>query len=202
MLTISRDGTKLEDVPLHTLKTKKEMHNLFLEKGFVPKPKDEIERERKMKLEGEEAKVDRRRGTTRKRLREAADPSDTAAGKIKVKETMEKIRLQREKIKANAGGLLLDLAADKNAGDGSKAGGGAAGGAGGAAGVASRKARRSERRQRLEDERRFLGKSSPSGAKMMQLYVVLALAMLAVATYTGLRQHNKNKRRRRVVAGT
>ena len=60
VMTIFDEGKEKEKVMLSNLRTKKEMHDLMLEKGFVRKSPEAIakqDEERKMKEEGEAKKV-------------------------------------------------------------------------------------------------------------------------------------------------
>lgn len=173
VLTISKDGVKQEEIVLHTLKTKEDMHALFKEKGFVQKADgtktNDVAAERKT----EEKKV----GTGFK------NPAITTKRGGGLGSEGKRPDPRRKKLRAKEGGLLMkNLPPPPPPPPGTT--------------KAPLAERRKERKQRLEDERRYLGQSAPSGSKLMSMYAFVAIAVLLIASWTGLK-----RRRRRRAAG-
>lgn len=54
-MTIFKNGVKQEDVELHPIKTKQELHALFQSKGFVKKSAEELEKDQKRDKTNDEA---------------------------------------------------------------------------------------------------------------------------------------------------
>lgn len=169
VLTISKNGVKQEDIVLHTYKTKADMHSLFKEKGFVLRG-TAGDGGSSGGSSGGGGEVDRK--IEEKTIKNAASGNKND---LTVKDVAAKLRKE--------GGLLLKDSATtaKEQVDNNES---------------SAKESKEVRKQRLEDERRYLGQAIPTGSKLIQTYVLLAVFALFVVSCTGWRHRSATRGRR------